>query len=183
MPLMTRIHAVLTSSDHSKFQVLALPHNVEFAPNEPVVREWSRDVSSFAVVTRTSLPGHPHREKWQQVGQRYKQRFHVGYGESVEPEYPTAPHGTCRVQVVRSVSDWSHGVLTEKSIQNACQSTTFSFIRGLLWKDSCTLCFLDIQLINEANHYIYIGQLLLSRIFPYVHVLISARSHSENQFL
>jgi len=37
------------------------------------------------------------------------------------------------VQVVRSVSDWSHGVLTERSIQNAY-----------------------IKLINEANHYIYI---------------------------
>lgn len=37
------------------------------------------------------------------------------------------------MQVVRSVSDWSHGVLTEHSIQNAY-----------------------IQLINEALHYIYI---------------------------
>ncbi|KAG8894094.1 hypothetical protein FRB99_001525, partial [Tulasnella sp. 403] len=42
-------------------------------------------------------------------------------------------HGSCNVQVVRSVSDWSHGVLTEKSIQNAY-----------------------IQLIREASHFIYI---------------------------
>lgn len=27
---------------------------------------------------------------------------------------------TCRVQVCRSISDWSHGFLTEHSIQNAC---------------------------------------------------------------
>ncbi|KAJ7819232.1 hypothetical protein B0H13DRAFT_391781 [Mycena leptocephala] len=38
-----------------------------------------------------------------------------------------------RVQVVRSVSDWSHGVLTEHSIQNAY-----------------------IKLISEAEHFIYI---------------------------
>lgn len=46
--------------------------------------------------------------------------------------------GTCNVQVVRSVSDWSHGVLTEHSIQNAY-----------------------IQLIQEANHFIYIGTSLI----------------------
>jgi len=43
------------------------------------------------------------------------------------------PYGTCRVQVVRSVSDWSHGVLTEHSIQNAY-----------------------IQMIRDARHFIYI---------------------------
>lgn len=41
-------------------------------------------------------------------------------GEEIEPGYATAPFGSCRVQAVRSVSDWSHGVLTEHSIQNAC---------------------------------------------------------------
>jgi hypothetical protein len=29
------------------------------------------------------------------------------------------------VQVVRSVSDWSHGVLTEHSIQNACERNIY----------------------------------------------------------
>lgn len=48
--------------------------------------------------------------------------------------YSVAP-GTCNVQVVRSVSDWSHGQLIEHSIQNAY-----------------------LQLINEANHFIYIGE-------------------------
>ena len=42
--------------------------------------------------------------------------------------------GTCRVQAVRSVSDWSQGVLTEHSVQNAY-----------------------IQLILEAEHFVYIG--------------------------
>ncbi|KAK7030848.1 hypothetical protein VNI00_013956 [Paramarasmius palmivorus] len=98
---------------------LALPHNVEHAPNEAVAR-------------------HPHREKWHEIGRRYRQRFHWRGDDSGEGEqddgYPrTVGPSTCRVQVVRSVSDWSHGVLTEHSIQNAY-----------------------IQLINEANHFIYI---------------------------
>jgi phospholipase D1/2 len=56
------------------------------------------------------------------MGRRFKQRFHVDEGERIEPGYSVPPHGSCRVQVVRSVSDWSHGVLTEHSIQNACES-------------------------------------------------------------
>ncbi|KAK7436200.1 hypothetical protein VKT23_019277 [Stygiomarasmius scandens] len=105
---------------------LALPHNVDFSPNESVVR-------------------HPQRETWHGMGRRYRQRWHrfAGYGDSGnndgddyedhEGHYSHPDPATCRVQVVRSVSDWSHGVLTEHSIQNAY-----------------------IQLINEANHYIYI---------------------------
>ncbi|KAF9244484.1 hypothetical protein BU15DRAFT_85872 [Melanogaster broomeanus] len=101
----------------SRFDWLALPHNTEVAPNEAVVR-------------------HPHREQWHQMGRRFRQRFHLHYGDEVEPPYAPPPHGTCRVQAVRSVSDWSHGVLTEHSIQNAY-----------------------IQLIREANHFIYIGSI------------------------
>lgn len=56
------------------------------------------------------------------MGRQFKQRFIVGEDDDVEPGYSEAPHGSCRVQVVRSVSDWSHGVLTEHSIQNACES-------------------------------------------------------------
>ncbi|KAH9168358.1 phospholipase D/nuclease [Lactarius sanguifluus] len=105
--------------DNSRFDWLALPHNVSAAPNEAIVR-------------------HPQREHWHQVGRHFKQRFHRPQGdrEGYEPDdeqYSTAPHGSCRVQVVRSVSDWSHGVLTEHSIQNAY-----------------------IQLIREANHFIFI---------------------------
>ena len=61
------------------------------------------------------------------MGRRFRQRWHRRFGDAFpeEDEDPTAyqrpPNGTCRVQAVRSVSDWSHGVLTEKSIQNACE--------------------------------------------------------------
>ncbi|KAI5116806.1 hypothetical protein M0805_009483 [Coniferiporia weirii] len=100
-----------------RYDWLALPHNVQAAPNEAVVR-------------------HPHREAWHAMGKHFRQRFHLLVGEEVEddPElYPRPPTGSCRVQAIRSVCDWSHGVLTEHSIQNAY-----------------------IQLILEANHYIYI---------------------------
>lgn len=73
--------------------------------------------------------GHPHRDQWQRMGRQFHQRFHhlpgmngLAANES-EDVYARAPHGTMNVQVVRSVSDWSHGVLTEKSIQNACASS------------------------------------------------------------
>ncbi|OJA19475.1 hypothetical protein AZE42_04918 [Rhizopogon vesiculosus] len=97
-----------------RFEWLALPHNVNLSPNEAVVR-------------------HPHREHWHQIGHRFKQRFHLEEDEIVEPPYTPPPHGSCRVQAVRSVCDWSHGVLTERSVQNAY-----------------------IQMIKEANHFIYI---------------------------
>ncbi|KAL1743202.1 hypothetical protein HDZ31DRAFT_83591 [Schizophyllum fasciatum] len=98
-----------------RYDWLALPHKVEVAPNEAVAR-------------------HPQRETWHEMGKRYKQYWHRGPEED-EPEPPYTPPNpsTCNVQVVRSVSDWSHGVLTEHSIQNAY-----------------------IQLINEAEHFIYI---------------------------
>jgi len=58
------------------------------------------------------------------MGRQFKQRFHIHDHTEEEPDpvYTPPPHGTCRVQVVRSVSDWSHGVLKENSIQNACSS-------------------------------------------------------------
>jgi len=105
-----------------RYDWLALPHNIEVAPNEAVVR-------------------HPHREQWHQIGRRFKERFHRLHRHATEYEdidddpevYPRPPNGSCRVQAIRSVSDWSHGVLTEHSVQNA-------------------YC----QLILEANHFIYI---------------------------
>ena len=102
--------------------------------------------------------GHPHREAWHRVGHQFKQRFHLRHDEQEKPDplYPSPPHGTCRVQVVRSVSDWSHGVLKEDSIQNAC-----SFLLPLQIRTGfITRVFLDCQLIREANHFIYIGMLL-----------------------
>ncbi|QRV81288.1 phospholipase [Ceratobasidium sp. AG-Ba] len=92
---------------------LALPHDVSAEPEEPVRR-------------------HPHRERWHEMGRQFKQRWQ---GDDAPPddEEGHSPFGSCRVQVVRSVSDWSHGVLTENSIQMAYR-----------------------QLILEANHFIYI---------------------------
>ncbi|KAJ1303942.1 hypothetical protein OPQ81_008353 [Rhizoctonia solani] len=92
---------------------LALPHDIDAEPEQPVAR-------------------HPHRERWHEMGHRFKQRWQ---GEDYPPdeEEGHSPFGSCRVQVVRSVSDWSHGVLTEDSVQKAY-----------------------IQLITEANHFIYI---------------------------
>ncbi|KAG6333866.1 hypothetical protein ID866_5221 [Astraeus odoratus] len=97
-----------------RFEWLAFPHNVSISPDEPIAR-------------------HPHRAKFHEMGRRFRQRFHLGDYDEVEPPFTPPPHGTCRVQVVRSVSDWSHGVLTEHSIQNAY-----------------------IQLIRESSHFIYI---------------------------
>lgn len=89
------------------------------------------------------------------MGRQFKQRFHIDdrVQQEVDPVYTPAPHGTCRVQVVRSVSDWSHGVLKENSIQNACSSLP------PVGPDRNTnrWGFLDCQLIQEASHYIYIG--------------------------
>ncbi|KAJ6452893.1 hypothetical protein C8R47DRAFT_262895 [Mycena vitilis] len=95
---------------------LALPHNVTAGPNEAVAR-------------------HPHRETWHSMGHRYKQRW-LGYpadDEEEEPDYAPRQQPGMKVQVCRSVSDWSHGVLTEHSIQNAY-----------------------IKLIEESEHFIYI---------------------------
>jgi phospholipase D1/2 len=58
---------------------------------------------------------------WNSMGRRFRQRFFMEQQEQLEQGYGRAPHGSCRVQAVRSVSDWSHGVLTEHSIQNACE--------------------------------------------------------------
>ena len=75
--------------------------------------------------------GHPHREKLYEIGHRFKQRFHQYFGgeDDVDQErYPPMPTGSCRVQAVRSVSDWSHGVLMENSIQQACSWRSCLFI-------------------------------------------------------
>ncbi|KAG8908268.1 hypothetical protein FRB99_007801 [Tulasnella sp. 403] len=113
-----------------KYDWLALPHNTEARPNEPTT-------------------SHPQRENWDEVGRKFRNRWHEmedrmdrhfgdrdgkrrqRVGDFTDPYWKTP--GTCNVQVLRSVSDWSHGVLTEHSIQNAY-----------------------IQMIREANHFIYI---------------------------
>ncbi|EMD31686.1 hypothetical protein CERSUDRAFT_127251 [Gelatoporia subvermispora B] len=106
----------------TRYDWLALPHDIQSSPNEAVAR-------------------HPYREQWHRIGRHFKQRFHRHFGHVVDYEdpdyneegYPGPSRGTCRVQAIRSVSDWSHGILSEHSIQNAY-----------------------IQLIQEAQHYIYI---------------------------
>ncbi|KAH9840894.1 phospholipase D/nuclease [Rhodofomes roseus] len=107
-------------SKDQRYDWLALPHDVQEAPEEAVSR-------------------HPYREAWHGMGRRFRQRFH-GLHYRQESDilddpllYPRPPNGSCTVQAIRSVSDWSHGVLTEHSIQNAYR-----------------------QLIMEASHYIYI---------------------------
>ncbi|GLB42616.1 putative phospholipase d [Lyophyllum shimeji] len=104
--------------DEAQYPWLDLPHNVQAAPNEAVAR-------------------HPHLERWRAVGHRYKQRWHARFDNDEDgdedEDHPKPEPASCKVQVVRSVSDWSHGVLVEHSIQNAY-----------------------IQLIREAKHFIYI---------------------------
>ncbi|KAG6872615.1 hypothetical protein C0995_008273 [Termitomyces sp. Mi166 len=90
-----------------RFAWLSLPHDVEAAPNEAVAR-------------------HPHLQRWREIGHQYHQRWNRNFSSRDTAEeqeqdagYPIPQPGSCNVQVVRSVSDWSHGVLTEHSIQNA----------------------------------------------------------------
>ncbi|KAJ3807520.1 phospholipase D/nuclease [Lentinula aff. lateritia] len=56
---------------------------------------------SGPVVLDISIARYPHREVWHVMGRKCEQRWHDWLG------------------AVRSVSDWSHGMLTEHSIQNA----------------------------------------------------------------
>jgi len=114
----------------------------------------------------THVKGHPHLDQWKAMGRQYKQKWHglvsdqpdqrpeySGDGQSGDGNRPGVKLRSCRAQVIRSVSDWSHGVLTEHSIQDACVCffLILNDVRRFTW------VYLDIQLIREANHYIYIG--------------------------
>ncbi|KAF8900846.1 hypothetical protein CPB84DRAFT_1836517 [Gymnopilus junonius] len=101
--------------DNDNMPWLAFPHEPEpWAPNESIAR-------------------HPHLAKWAAIGHKYKQRWHGPWVDE-RPTLGSSHQGkTMKVQAIRSVSDWSHGVLTEGSIQEAY-----------------------IQLIRESEHYIYI---------------------------
>lgn len=102
--------------------------------SQPHVSENFRTVSPL--YSAPVFEGHPHREQWHAVGKKFKQRFHLpdDYDndgqDDYEQRYPRYPSGSCRVQAVRSVSDWSHGVLTEHSIQDACESFINLACRG-----------------------------------------------------
>lgn len=128
---------------------LALPHDVEAEPEEPVGRKWASYKSQCTLPTLQL--GHPHRERWEEAGRRFKQRWQ-GEGSPPDDEEGHSPYGSCKVQVVRSVSDWSHGVLTENSIQMACM---FLFPNSF-FSDADRRGGVDRQLILEANHFIYI---------------------------
>ena len=103
-----------------RYDWLSLPHNIESAPNEPVSSVYFLS-SCPRLFLQHHTVGHPHREQWHEIGRKFKQRFHLSDYDEEPDEYPRHPAGSCRVQAVRSVSDWSHGVLTEHSIQNACE--------------------------------------------------------------
>ncbi|KAL1408303.1 hypothetical protein Q8F55_005109 [Vanrija albida] len=75
---------------------------------------------------------HPHLHRWKELGRQFAHPYHWPPSDLPRAAEPV-PEGTCRVQVLRSAADWSHGVLTEDSIQEAY-----------------------INLIREANHCIYI---------------------------
>lgn len=117
---------------YSNYPWLSLPHNVEVAPNEAVARTSKFSLTAFKIQTLIEYTGHPHLQRWKDIGHAYTQRWHKGsHGRSEydydrhrsveDAAYPVPKPKGCNVQVVRSVSDWSHGVLTEKSIQSACK--------------------------------------------------------------
>lgn len=108
----------MLSHYRSRYDWLALPHDVEANPNEAVVRMLCPRYLEIGYISIYHL-GHPHREAWLEMGRQFKQQWFGRYAPP-EPQEGHSPFGSMKVQVVRSVSDWSHGVLTEKSIQNAC---------------------------------------------------------------
>ncbi|KAL8286802.1 hypothetical protein RQP46_004330 [Phenoliferia psychrophenolica] len=80
-----------------------------------------------------SIVRHPHLHKWKELGKAYTLHA-LGQDEGGRvPHGGLGPKGNMHVQCLRSSADWSSGILTEHSIQNAY-----------------------IQMISEANHFIYI---------------------------
>ena len=104
----------------SHYPWLAFPHGSDPAEENDV--GWE------------SVGLHPHTARFHRLGQKFRHPFHADKREwrSERPDLEGTP-GTCAVQVLRSAGDWSSGILTEHSIQNAY-----------------------IQLIRESVHCIYI---------------------------
>ncbi|KAG8686746.1 hypothetical protein FRC11_008434 [Ceratobasidium sp. 423] len=92
---------------------LALPYNPKAEPKEAVSR-------------------HPFFEYWHQVGHQFGHSW-PGEVDLLDGKDDHPSSGSCRVQVVRSVGDWSHGVLIEDSVHHAY-----------------------VQMIREARYFIYI---------------------------
>jgi hypothetical protein len=97
-------------------------------------------------------------KEWQAKGKQYLDRaLGVVKGHPREssrargqPRESDMLGSTCTVQVCRSVSTWSHDVPTEQSIQNACK-----FLPVLIFKHR-KLISIDISLIHDAKHFIYL---------------------------
>ncbi|KAG9018728.1 hypothetical protein FRB90_010196 [Tulasnella sp. 427] len=115
--------------DNEKYDWLEFPGDPSTNPSHP--GDPRQHLKNYAGGTQKL------RARWDD----FKERHDIGrHNRMPEAEnYMDGPNpyanvrGTCNVQVLRSVSDWSHGVLVERSIQNAY-----------------------IQMIREANHFIYI---------------------------
>ncbi|KAI5450885.1 hypothetical protein NCC49_002626 [Naganishia albida] len=106
------------------YDFLALP-----APYGTVMADRSREEAERHAQRQID---HPRRAFFEEKGHQFFHPFH--HPPSPLPRAEEAvPVGSCRVQVLRSASDWSHGILTEDSIQQAY-----------------------IQAIREASHTIYI---------------------------
>jgi len=77
----------------------------------------------------SNFPAYLQREQWQDKSHSFQQDIHSEkkVAESGEGHHGL-PHGTARVQVCRSASDWSHGILNEYSIQNACEEAELCFL-------------------------------------------------------
>ncbi|KAJ7760900.1 phospholipase D/nuclease [Mycena maculata] len=140
-----------------------VPVDIQFDPNnlnQAEIAKITEQVRNFPLTEEQkegrALFLHPHRKMWHDLQDRailHTQRW-LGTLSGDESEgYPKRKTPGMHVQVVRSVSDWSHGVLTEHSIQNACAPTLplLTLLRTLTGS-------IDLKLIAEAKHFIYIGE-------------------------
>ncbi|KAH8927543.1 phospholipase D/nuclease [Atractiella rhizophila] len=113
-----------------RYDWLAFPHTVDFSgtgrENEEFERMEQREIADH--ITR-----HPHWEMFKKVGRRFTAHERNDEDAGMHSGRERGKKGGMTVQALRSSADWSHGILTEHSIQNAY-----------------------IQLIREANHFIYI---------------------------
>ncbi|KAK4058234.1 hypothetical protein OIO90_000973 [Microbotryomycetes sp. JL221] len=122
---------------NERFPMLAFPH---------VVRE---DEEPKPAIVR-----HPHWETFKELGEMFKRHAHDPQEPGGTPFGGLGQKGNMRVQVLRSSADWSHGILTESSINNAY-----------------------VQMISEASHHILIeNQFFITSTVPgprnFVHNLI-----------
>ncbi|ODO00720.1 phospholipase D [Cryptococcus wingfieldii CBS 7118] len=107
-----------------KIEWLSLPH-----PWENISSRENQETTEAENEFRLN---HPHLAEWKEAGRQFFHPYHFPPSDLPRAD-EAVPHGTSRVQVLRSAADWSHGILREDSIQQAY-----------------------IGLIAEANHCIYI---------------------------